>query len=106
MSDRPETPAAALPEPGELTVLEGLPTRSPKRDGSSTVARIETGHVQPTLPMLQTILIAAGWEMRIRRETYDGHDDVLDTLAAVDPARARSAKAGTDALAARLSSAS
>lgn len=72
----------------------------------STIARIESGRMQPTVPMLQKILIAAGWEMRIRLEPYDGHDDVLDALAAADPDRARRTKAGADALAARLRSAS
>jgi len=72
----------------------------------STIARIESGQMQPTVPMLQKILIAAGWEMRIRLEPYDSHDDVLDALAAADPGRARRAKTGADALAARLRSAS
>ncbi len=54
----------------------------------STVVRIEAGTMQPTLPMLQRILIAAGQEMRIRLEPYDDHDDVLDNLAALDPERA------------------
>lgn len=72
----------------------------------STIARIESGQMQPTVPMLQKILIAAGWEMRIRLEPYDSHNDVLDALAAADPDRARRAKAGADSLAARLRSAS
>ncbi len=71
----------------------------------STVARIESGQMQPTLPMLARVLVAAGVEMRIRLEPYEDHDDVLDALAAADPDRARGAKAGADAVAARLSSA-
>ncbi len=47
----------------------------------STVARIESGAMQPTLPLLYRLLAAADLEPRIRLETYDDHDDVLDTLA-------------------------
>ncbi len=68
----------------------------------STVVRIEAGTMQPTLPTLQRILIAAGQEMRIRLEPYDDHDDVLDNLAALDPDRAARAKAGADEFAARM----
>ena len=68
----------------------------------STVVRIEAGTMQPTLPTLQRILIAAGQEMRIRLEPYDDHDDVLDNLAALDPDRAACAKAGADEFAARM----
>ena len=82
----------------ELALAAGVPR--------STIARIESGQMQPTVPMLARILIAAGLEMRIRLEPYDDHDDVLDALAAADPRRARRAKAGTDELAARMNSAS
>lgn len=47
----------------------------------STVARIESGAMQPTLPLLYRILAAADLEPRIRLEAYDDHDDVLDALA-------------------------
>lgn len=47
----------------------------------STVARIETGTMQPTLPLLYRILAAADLEPRIRIEAYDDHDDVLDALS-------------------------
>lgn len=78
----------------ELAVAAGVPR--------STIARIESGQMQPTLPMLQRILIGAGLEMRIRLEPYDDHDDVLDALAASDPDRAQSSRRGVDDLAARL----
>ena len=37
----------------------------------STVARIESGTMQPTLPLLYRILAAAGLEPRIDLEAYD-----------------------------------
>src|SRR5215213_2396130 len=52
----------------------------------STVARIESGAMQPTLPLLYRLVAAADLEPRIRLLTYDAHDDVLDALAARDPA--------------------
>ena len=52
----------------------------------STVARIESGAMQPTLPLLYRLLAAADLEPRIRLLPYDAHDDVLDALAARDPA--------------------
>jgi transcriptional regulator with XRE-family HTH domain len=53
----------------------------------STVARIESGAMQPTLPLLYRLLAAADLELRIRLEAYDDHDDVLDALAARFPNR-------------------
>jgi transcriptional regulator with XRE-family HTH domain len=47
----------------------------------STVARIESGAMQPSLPLLYRLLAAADLEPRIRLEPYDDHDDVLDALA-------------------------
>lgn len=53
----------------------------------STVARIESAAMQPTLPLLYRLLAAANLELRIRLETYDDHDDVLDALAEKFPDR-------------------
>jgi transcriptional regulator with XRE-family HTH domain len=53
----------------------------------STVARIESGSMQPTLPRLYRLLAAADLEPRIRLEAYDDHDDVLDALAERFPDR-------------------
>jgi transcriptional regulator with XRE-family HTH domain len=44
----------------------------------STVARIESGSRQPSLPVLAKILAALNLEMRITLANYDSHDDVLD----------------------------
>ena len=44
----------------------------------STIARIESGARQPSLPLLVQILAAVDLEPRITLETYDAHDDVLD----------------------------
>lgn len=53
----------------------------------STVARIESGAMQPTLPLLYRLLAAADLEPRIRLEPYDDHDDTLDALAENFPDR-------------------
>lgn len=53
----------------------------------STVARIESGAMQPTLPMLSQLLIAMGKELRIRVEDFDDHDRVLDERATQSPQR-------------------
>jgi transcriptional regulator with XRE-family HTH domain len=44
----------------------------------STIARIESGARQPSLPLLARILAAVDLEPRITLEQYDAHDDVLD----------------------------
>jgi transcriptional regulator with XRE-family HTH domain len=54
----------------QLAELAGVP--------QSSIARIESGARQPTLPVLTRILVAAGLEPRIALEPYDDHDDVLD----------------------------
>lgn len=51
----------------------------------STVARIESRAMQPTLPLLYRVLAATDLEPRIRLDAYDDHDDVLDALAAKFP---------------------
>lgn len=62
----------------------------------STVARIESGQVQPSFPVLYRILVlGTGLEPRIRLEAFDDHDSVLDQLAVSDPegtARAQAAQ--------------
>lgn len=66
----------------------------------STVARIEVGSMQPTLPMLYRLLAAAGLQPRVRLEPYDDHDDVLERLAERFPRRpAQAAQARDDTLA-------
>lgn len=58
----------------------------------STVARIESGARQPSLPVLARILAAVDLELRIGLDRYDPHDDVLDAEDArltVDERRAR-----------------
>jgi transcriptional regulator with XRE-family HTH domain len=45
----------------------------------STIARIESGARQPSLPLLARILAAVGQELRITVGNYDPHDDILDT---------------------------
>ena len=64
----------------------------------STVARIEAGGMQPTLPQLYRLLAAAGYEPRIRLEAYDDHDDVLDRLAEDFPDQQARMEAARDAM--------
>ncbi len=71
----------------------------------STVARIEAGSMQPTLPVLYRLLAAAGLEPRLRLETYDDHDDVLDRLAERFPERQAQAEQARDEMVAFLSQA-
>ncbi len=44
----------------------------------STIARIESGARQPSLPVLTRILAAVDLELRINVTDYDAHDDTLD----------------------------
>ncbi|MFT3873141.1 MAG: hypothetical protein QM714_10910 [Nocardioides sp.] len=62
----------------------------------STVARIESGVMQPTLPLLYRILAAADLEPRIRLEACDDHDDVLDALAKNFPDKQRELEMARD----------
>jgi transcriptional regulator with XRE-family HTH domain len=48
----------------------------------STIARIESGTRQPSLPVLARILAAIDLELRITVADYDAHDDILDGDAA------------------------
>jgi transcriptional regulator with XRE-family HTH domain len=48
----------------------------------STIARIESGARQPSLPVLARILAAIDLELRIKLEPYDAHDDLLDAQGA------------------------
>lgn len=49
---------------------------------ASTVGRIEAGQRQPSVVTLTRLLAAADFDLRMRLEPYDDHDDVLDALAA------------------------
>lgn len=42
------------------------------------ISAYETGRKEPTLPTLQRLLAAAGFEMRIRLEELDRHDEALE----------------------------
>jgi transcriptional regulator with XRE-family HTH domain len=69
------------------------------------VSAYETGRKEPTMPTLQRLLAAAGYEMRIRLEPLDDHDASLETLmAALPPTRRAELEAATRerAAAARL----
>ncbi|KZS70838.1 hypothetical protein A4G29_20240 [Mycobacterium kansasii] len=54
----------------ELAEAAGVP--------QSTIARIESGARQPSLPVLARILAAVDLELRITVKDYDSHDNVLD----------------------------
>lgn len=62
----------------------------------STIARIETGVMQPSIPTLDAILISIGLELRLRLDVFDDHDRVLDRLAAANPERQAQADAALD----------
>ncbi|TXH19473.1 MAG: XRE family transcriptional regulator [Mycobacterium sp.] len=47
----------------------------------STIARIESGSRQPSLPVLARILAAADLELRVTLEPYSSHDDFYDAEA-------------------------
>ncbi len=49
------------------------------------VSAYETGRKEPTLPTLQALLAAAGFEMRIHLEALDYHDAALETFMATLP---------------------
>lgn len=68
----------------------------------STVARIESGVMQPSLPLVYRLLVAVDLEPRIRIEAYNDHDDVLDRLAERYPDRASAAEHARDELLAAL----
>jgi transcriptional regulator with XRE-family HTH domain len=44
------------------------------------ISAYETGRLDPTLPTLQRILAAAGYELRLRLEPIDDHDQSLDEM--------------------------
>lgn len=67
----------------QLAELAGVP--------QSSIAKIESGARQPTLPVLTRILVAVDLEPRIALEPYDDHDDVLDATTARRTAAQRAA---------------
>ncbi|MGH9306319.1 MAG: helix-turn-helix transcriptional regulator [Acidimicrobiales bacterium] len=79
----------------ELASAAGVP--------QSTVARIESGAQQPSLPLLARILVAVDLEPRIALAPYDPHDDVLDaTEARLSPAEREAQRQAQDQLLAAL----
>ncbi|OBI41413.1 hypothetical protein A5707_07570 [Mycobacterium kyorinense] len=58
----------------------------------STIARIESGSRQPSLPVLARILVAVDLELRVVLEPYDSHDDFYDAEASSLTAGQRSAR--------------
>lgn len=62
----------------------------------STVARIESGVMQPTLPFLSGLLLAMGRQLRISVTDFDDHDRVLDRRAQADPDAATAREGAMD----------
>jgi transcriptional regulator with XRE-family HTH domain len=54
-----------------------------------TVSAYETGRKEPTLPTLQRLLAAAGFELRLRLEPIDRHDQALQAFLDSLPAKDR-----------------
>ena len=64
---------------------------------ASTIARIESGHRQPSFPLLFRILVqGTGLEPRTRLEPFDDHDTVLDALVVTDPEGTAAARRAQD----------
>lgn len=70
-----------------------------------TISAYETGRKEPTFPTLQRLLAAAGFEMRVRMEPVDRHDEALahflDSLPVnkrMELERERQTRAGTSRL--------
>lgn len=53
------------------------------------ISAYETGRKEPTLPTLQHLVAAAGYEMRIQLEPADDHDRSVETFIESLPAQAR-----------------
>lgn len=69
------------------------------------ISAYETGRKEPTMPTLQTLLAAAGFEMRIRLEPIDDHDATLEAFMKSLPAQQQielAAQTQSRATAARL----
>lgn len=59
------------------------------RVAQQTVSAYETGRKEPTLSTLQRLLAAAGFELRVRLEPIDYHDQALQAFLDSLPAKAR-----------------
>jgi len=68
----------------DLAAAAGVP--------QSTIARIESGARQPSLPVLARILAAVDLELRIDLAAYDDHDDILDATEAHYTGRQQAAR--------------
>jgi transcriptional regulator with XRE-family HTH domain len=69
------------------------------------ISAYETGRKEPTLPTLQALIGAAGFEMRIRLEPIDHHDATLEAFMKSLPAEQQAelaARTRSRAAAARL----
>lgn len=53
------------------------------------ISAYETGRREPSLPTLQRLVSAAGFDLRIRLEPLDDHDDSLRRLLDTLPAETR-----------------
>lgn len=53
------------------------------------VSAYETGRMEPTLPSLERLLTAAGYEMRIQLEPLDDHDRSVERLLETLPSEVR-----------------
>ena len=56
-----------------------------------SISAYETGRKEPTLPTLQRLVAAAGFDLRFRLEPLDDHDTSLDAALATLPAETRAA---------------
>lgn len=66
---------------GELAAKAGITQQA--------VSAYETGRMEPTLPSLQRILAAAGFELRLHLEPLSDHDISLDRILEGLPSKER-----------------
>lgn len=64
----------------DARIQTGISQRELARKAHTSAAAInayESGRRNPTVPRLQEILLAAGFDLRVRLEAHDAHDEVL-----------------------------
>ncbi|GAC1574654.1 MAG: hypothetical protein NVS3B24_02110 [Candidatus Dormibacteria bacterium] len=64
----------------DARIQAGISQRELARRANTSAAAInayESGRRNPTVDKLQNVLLAAGFDLRVRLEAHDAHDEVL-----------------------------